>query len=201
MNAKAKYSLLGLVFAVVVAVALLATNLADPIENPRVLLATSLGDIEIELFAKEAPITVDNFLKYAKKGHYDGTIFHRMIPGFVVQGGGLDKNMTERDTDAPIRNESRNNLKNEKMTLSMARTPDPDSATSQFYINLAYNQMLDRKKSQDGVGYCVFGKVVKGADVVNKMAKVRTTNRGPHSDVPIEPIILVKATILEPEKK
>jgi peptidyl-prolyl cis-trans isomerase A (cyclophilin A)/peptidyl-prolyl cis-trans isomerase B (cyclophilin B) len=169
-------------------------------ENPRVLIETSMGDIEVELYEKEAPITVENFLKYVKKGHYDGTIFHRIIPGFVVQGGGLEKSMKERPTDAPIKNEAKNGLKNEKMTLSMARTSVPNSATSQFYINLTYNKSLDQKHAADGVGYCVFGKVVRGEDVVEKMATVRTGNRAGQQDVPIDPITLVKATLLNGEK-
>ncbi|MCU0708604.1 MAG: peptidylprolyl isomerase [Pirellula sp.] len=159
-----------------------------------------MGDIEIELYEKEAPITVENFLKYVKKGHYDGTIFHRIIPDFVVQGGGMTEDMKEKATDDPIKNESSNGLKNEKMTLSMARTRSPHSATSQFYINLKYNRSLDKAYAGDGVGYCVFGIVVKGEDVVGKMAVVPTTNRGPHSDVPREPIVLKKATILNGEK-
>lgn len=191
----------GLLSSVSVAMCLLALSVSLEAQNPRVLFETTAGDIEIELFEKEAPITVENFLKYAKKGHYDGTIFHRIIPGFVVQGGGLEKNMKERPTDRPIKNESKNGLKNEKMTLSMARTMIADSATSQFYINLKYNQSLDRKYAQDGVGYCVFGKVVKGEDVVEKMATVRTASVSGHEDVPIDPITLIKATILDVEKK
>ncbi|MFN7625816.1 MAG: peptidylprolyl isomerase [Pirellula sp.] len=169
-------------------------------QNPRVLLETSMGDLEVELYEKEAPKTVANFLSYVKKGHYDGTIFHRIIPNFVVQGGGLDPNMKERPTDDPIENESSNGLKNEKMTLSMARTRAPHSATSQFYINLKYNADLDKSKAIDRFGYCVFGKVIKGEDIVEKMAKSKTGLKGPHSDVPVEPIVLKKATILEPSK-
>ena len=190
----------GLLSSVSVAMCLLAMSYSLQAQNPRVLFETTAGDIEIELFQKEAPITVENFLKYAKKGHYDGTIFHRIIPGFVVQGGGLEKNMKERPTDPPIKNEAKNGLKNEKMTLSMARTMIPDSATSQFYINLKYNQSLDRKYAQDGVGYCVFGKVVKGEDVVEKMATVRTATVSGHQDVPIDPITLIKATIMDVDK-
>jgi cyclophilin family peptidyl-prolyl cis-trans isomerase len=190
----------GLLFVATVAVGCLGAGLVAHAENPRVLLETSMGDIEIELYEKEAPITVENFLKYVKKGHYDGTIFHRIIPDFVVQGGGMTEDMKEKATDDPIKNESSNGLKNEKMTLSMARTRSPHSATSQFYINLKYNRSLDKAYAGDGVGYCVFGIVVKGEDVVGKMAVVPTTNRGPHSDVPREPIVLKKATILNGEK-
>jgi len=169
-------------------------------QNPRVLLETSMGDLEVELYQKEAPKTVENFLNYVKKGHYDGTIFHRIIPDFVVQGGGLDPDMKERPTNEPIQNESSNGLKNEKMTLSMARTRAPHSATSQFYINLKYNSDLDKAKAMDRFGYCVFGKVIKGEDIVEKMAKSKRGTKGPHADVPVEPIVLKKATILEPSK-
>ena len=169
-------------------------------QNPRVLLETSMGDLEVELYQKEAPKTVANFLSYVKKGHYDGTIFHRIIPNFVVQGGGLDPSMKERPTDDPIENESSNGLKNDKMTLSMARTRAPHSATSQFYINLKYNSDLDKSKAIDRFGYCVFGKVIKGEDIVEKMAKSKTGLKAGNSDVPVDPIVLKKATILEPSK-
>jgi len=166
-------------------------------QNPRVIIETSKGDIEVELFEKEAPVTVANFLSYVKKGHYDGTIFHRVISDFVVQGGGLTEDMKEKPTADPIENEAGNGLKNERMTLSMARTSAPHSATSQFYINLKYNRPLDRKYSQDNYGYCVFGKVVKGEDVVDQIAKVKTGRVKGSSDVPIEPITLKRAMILE----
>jgi cyclophilin family peptidyl-prolyl cis-trans isomerase len=162
-----------------------------------VLLETSKGDIEVELFEKEAPVTVANFLSYVKKGHYDGTIFHRVIADFVVQGGGLTEDMKEKPTADPIENEGGNGLKNERMTLSMARTPAPHSATSQFYINLKYNRPLDRKYSQDNYGYCVFGKVVKGEEVVDQIAKVKTGRVKGSGDVPLEPITLKRAMILE----
>lgn len=166
-------------------------------QNPTVLIETSVGDIEVELFEKEAPKTVANFLSYVKKGHYDGTIFHRIIPGFVVQGGGMTPEMKEKPTDDPIENEAANGLKNDRMTLSMARTRAPHSATSQFYINLKYNRDLDKRYAADRYGYCVFGRVIKGEEIVDKMAKVKTGNKGPHSDVPVEPIVVKKATILE----
>jgi len=161
------------------------------------LLETTKGDIEVELFEKEAPVTVANFLSYVKKGHYDGTIFHRVIDSFVVQGGGMTPDMKEKPTDDPIQNEAGNGLKNERMTLSMARTPAPHSATSQFYINLKYNKPLDRKYSQDNYGYCVFGKVVKGEEIVDQIAKVKTGRVKGNSDVPLEPITLKRAMILE----
>ncbi len=166
-------------------------------QNPKVLVETSLGDVEIELFEKEAPKTVANFLSYVKKGHYDGTIFHRIIPGFVVQGGGMTPDMKEKPTDDPIENEAANGLKNDRMTLSMARTRAPHSATSQFYVNLKYNRDLDKKYAADRYGYCVFGRVIKGEEIIEKMAQAKTGNKGPHSDVPVEPIVLKKATIIE----
>lgn len=166
-------------------------------QNPRVLLETTKGDIEVELYEKEAPVTVANFLSYVKKGHYDGTIFHRVIDNFVVQGGGMTADMKEKPTSDPIENEAGNGLKNERMTLSMARTSAPHSATSQFYINLKYNRPLDRKYSQDNFGYCVFGKVIKGEEVVDQIAKVKTGRVKGNGDVPLEPITLKKAMILE----
>jgi cyclophilin family peptidyl-prolyl cis-trans isomerase len=166
-------------------------------QNPRVLLETTKGDIEVELFEKEAPVTVANFLSYVKKGHYDGTIFHRVIDTFVVQGGGMTADMKEKPTSDPIENEAGNGLKNERMTLSMARTSAPHSATSQFYINLKYNRPLDRKYSQDNFGYCVFGKVIKGEEVVDQIAKVKTGRVKGNGDVPLEPITLKRAMILE----
>jgi len=178
----------------------LATQVAFA-ENPRVLIETSMGDVEVELFEKEAPKTVANFLSYVKKGHYDGTIFHRIIPGFVVQGGGMTPDMKEKPTDDPIENEAANGLKNDRMTLSMARTRAPHSATSQFYINLKYNRDLDKRYAADRYGYCVFGQVVKGEEIVDKMAKSKTGNKGPHSDVPVEPIVVKKATIIADTKE
>ncbi len=178
----------------------LATQVAFA-QNPRVLIETSMGDVEVELFEKEAPKTVANFLSYVKKGHYDGTIFHRIIPGFVVQGGGMTPEMKEKPTDDPIENEAANGLKNDRMTLSMARTRAPHSATSQFYINLKYNRDLDKRYAADRYGYCVFGQVVKGEEIVDKMAKAKTGNKGPHSDVPVEPIVVKKATIIADTKE
>jgi cyclophilin family peptidyl-prolyl cis-trans isomerase len=200
MKTKVSPVVRGLLSSIVIAVCFLSNSLVAKAENPRVVLETSMGEIEIELFEKDAPITVENFVKYVKKGHYDGTIFHRIIPDFVVQGGGLEENMKERETEAPIVNEASNGLKNDKMTLSMARTRDPDSATSQFYINLKYNRGLDQQYCADGYGYCVFGKVVKGEDIVEKMAKVKTITLGRNEDVPAQPIKLIKARILNGEK-
>jgi peptidyl-prolyl cis-trans isomerase A (cyclophilin A) len=153
---------------------------------------TSLGAFTIELFDKDAPITVQNFLEYVDAGHFDGTVFHRVIPGFVVQGGGMGEDMRQKPTRAPIRNEAANGVKNRRGTLSMARTNDPHSATSQFFINLVDNSSLD--PGRNGAGYAVFGCVTAGMDVIDAMAKVKTGNRGMHGDVPVEPIKVISAT-------
>lgn len=160
-------------------------------ENPHVLLSTSHGDIEIELNQDKAPKSVENFLKYVDKGHYNGTIFHRVIPGFMVQGGGFDANMQQKPTDAPIMNEANNGLHNTRGTLAMARTSSPHSATSQFFINHADNAFLNYGARD--MGYAVFGKVVKGMEVVDKIAAVPTTTRGMHQNVPSEPVELISA--------
>jgi len=164
--------------------------------NSRVRLDTSLGSILIELFEGECPITTANFLGYVRSGHYDGTIFHRIIPGFVVQGGGMLPGMKERETGEPIVNEASKAPSNARGTLAMARTSDPDSATCQFYINLGNNRALDYKGGGPaGAGYCAFGKVIEGMDVVDVMAAKPTGRRPPHSDVPKEDIVLLKATV------
>ncbi len=159
-------------------------------ENPVVLMDTSMGKIKIELYPDKAPITVKNFLGYVDDKFYDGTIFHRVIPGFMIQGGGMMSGMKEKDTKAPIKNESFNNLSNTRGTIAMARTPRPDSATAQFFINHKDNKPLDKAQSQDGFGYCVFGKVVEGMDVVDKIAGVKTGRRSGHDDVPVQDVIL-----------
>ncbi len=169
--------------------------------NPQVLLKTSMGDIIIELYRDKAPVTVKNFLRYVEEGKYDGTIFHRVIDGFMIQGGGMTPDMHERQTYAPIKNEAGNGLKNEKGTIAMARTQVVDSATSQFFINLKDNDFLDhRDDSPRGFGYAVFGKVIKGMDVVENIGHVKTGAKGFHRDVPIEPVIIEKATILTDKK-
>ena len=161
------------------------------------VLETDLGDIEIRFFADRAPETVANFVQYARDGHYDGLIFHRVIPGFVIQGGGLDVDMDERDTRDPVKNEADNGIKNKKGTLSMARTPAPHSATSQFFINLADNANLDfRSQTPAGWGYAVFAEVVSGADVVRQIAQAPTTTVVPHRDVPQKPVAIRAARIL-----
>ena len=157
-------------------------------------LSTSMGEITLELDAENAPITVENLLSYVDSGHYDNTIFHRVIPGFVIQGGGLVSGMQEKQTGKPIQNEADNGLKNLTGSICMARTNDPHSATSQFFINLKDNHFLDHtEKTESGWGYAVFGRVVSGMDVVEKIATVDTGNAGYHSDVPLVDVVLEKA--------
>jgi len=163
---------------------------------PRVALETSEGRIVIELAPKEAPKTVDNFLAYVKSGHYDGTVFHRVIPTFMVQGGGFGPDMSERATRAPIPLESKNGLKNERGAVAMARRSDPNSATAQFFINVVDNPRLDYP-SFDGNGYAVFGRVVEGMDVVDKIKEVPTGSRGPHQNVPLTPVTIKSARVLQ----
>jgi len=161
-----------------------------------VKMTTTLGVIEIEVLEKEAPETARNFLEYVKSGFYDGLIFHRVIPGFVIQGGGFAPGMRHKDTRAPIRNEADNGLKNERGTLSMARTSDPNSATSQFFINLKDNAFLDHTgKTASGWGYAVYARVVNGMDVVDAIARVATGNVGGHGDVPKTDVVITKAEI------
>ena len=165
--------------------------------NPRVLIETSKGDITIEVFPEQAPQSAGNFLNYVKTGFYDGTIFHRVIPGFMIQTGGMTADMTEKPKNAPIQNEADNGLKNLRGTLAMARTGDPHSASSQFFINVADNAFLNhRGKSFEGWGYTVFGQVVDGMEVVDAIVVVPRGNRGPHADVPVEPIVVQRAALL-----
>jgi len=159
----------------------------------KVKLATSMGDIVIELDAAKAPKTVDNFVQYVKAGQYNGTIFHRVIGSFMIQGGGFTPDMAEKSTRGPIALEAQTGLKNDRGTVSMARTNDPDSATAQFFINVVDNAMLNA--NGPGNGYAVFGKVVQGMDVVDKIRAVKTTRKPPYSDVPAEPVIIKKATL------
>ncbi len=166
--------------------------------DPTVKLETSMGDIVVRLDARKAPMTVTNFLEYVKAGFYDGTTFHRVIKGFMIQGGGMGPDMKEKPARAPIKNEAANGLKNSKYTIAMARTSEPHSATSQFFINVANNAFLDYKsQTPQGWGYAVFGKVIKGQDVVDKIAGVQTGRRGYHDDVPLDPIFIKRATIME----
>lgn len=162
-------------------------------ENPVVIIKTGKGDIKVKLFKDKAPITVENFLKYVDSGHYEGTIFHRVIPNFMVQGGGFTPDMQQKPTMAPIKNEAQNGLANKRGTLAMARTQVIDSATSQFFINVVDNAFLDfRSPDMQGFGYCVFGEVVEGLDVVDAIRSVRTGRSGPHGDVPVEPIEIIQ---------
>ncbi len=172
------------------------TTAKEPsVSNPQVVFHTSKGDIVIELESAKAPKTVENFLAYTRSGHFDGTVFHRVMPGFVIQGGGFTADMKQKPTKAGIENEAKNGLKNVRGSLSMARTPDPNSATSQFFVNLVDNKGLDPSPDRDPWGYAVFGRVVEGMDVVDAIAKVPTGNRGPHQNVPVDPIVITKAEI------
>lgn len=163
-----------------------------------VKLETTMGDIILELDEEKAPNTVANFLNYVNNGHYDGTIFHRVIDGFMVQGGGMTADMKEKATGAPIENEADNGLTNDAYSVAMARTSDPHSATAQFFINVKKNDFLNHTaKNAQGWGYCVFGKVVKGHGVVNKMKGVATGRNGFHDDVPKEPIVINSATVVD----
>ena len=182
------------------AAALTAALLAAPADGqaaePTVKLETSMGDIVVQLNSRKAPLSTANFLQYVKSGFYDGTIFHRVIKGFMIQGGGLTQDMKEKSGHAPIKNEASNGLRNQRYTIAMARTSDPDSATSQFFINTVNNRFLDADKAQDGVGYAVFGEVIKGTDVVRKIEAVPTTAHGNYQDVPATPVVIKSATVL-----
>lgn len=156
-----------------------------------ILMATNLGDITLELFDEQAPISVENFLVYVDEGFYDNTVFHRVIPKFMIQGGGFNREMREKPNHAPIHNEAENGLQNSRYTVAMARTSDIHSATSQFFINLSDNTFLDHGRRD--YGYAVFGKVTHGTEVVDKIAGVKTGRHGPHTDVPLEPVILLSA--------
>lgn len=171
--------------------------MAEETKNPEVLLETTSGDILLELYPDKAPKTVENFLNYVDEGFYKNTIFHRVIPGFMIQGGGMDARMNEKPTHEPVANESDNGLKNGRGSIAMARTPDPHSATSQFYINLVDNDFLNKEESSDGWGYCVFGKVIDGMDVVDKIAKVKTGAHGIHENVPKDIIMITDASRFE----
>lgn len=171
---------------------------SDQGDNIMVEMTTSKGVITLELDAEHAPVTVANFLEYVNSGHYDGTIFHRVIPGFVIQGGGMESGMREKTTQEPIENEADNGLKNLTGTICMARTNDPHSATSQFFINLKDNSFLDHtEKTPSGWGYAVFGRVTSGMEVVEAIAAVQTGNAGHHQDVPLEDVVLEKAAASE----
>ena len=170
--------------------------LASAQEAPKVKLATSMGDIVVQLNPEKAPKTVANFLQYVREKHYNGTIFHRVIDGFMIQGGGFTPDMAQKPMRAPIPLEAGNGLKNDKYTLAMARTGVPDSATAQFFINVKDNAMLNAPQP-DGHGYAVFGKVVEGTDVVDKIRAVATSNKGPYQNVPNTPVTINSATVVE----
>ena len=183
------------IFSFVCSVGVAASDQGD---NIMVEMTTSKGVITLELDAERAPVTVANFLEYVNSGHYDGTIFHRVIPGFVIQGGGMESGMREKTTQAPIENEADNGLKNLTGTICMARTNDPHSATSQFFINLKDNSFLDHtEKTPSGWGYAVFGRVTSGMEIVEAIAAVQTGNSGHHQDVPLEDVVLEKAAASE----
>lgn len=165
-------------------------------DNPVVIMSTSLGDIRIQLDSEKAPVTTRNFLEYVNEGFYDGLIFHRVIPGFMIQGGGFDPEMEQKTTRAPIKNEAANGLPNKTGSIAMARTNVVDSATAQFFINVKDNDFLNhRSQSADGFGYAVFGQVIDGMDVVRAIEKVRTANRGFHQDVPAETVTIVSVRL------
>jgi peptidyl-prolyl cis-trans isomerase A (cyclophilin A) len=170
---------------------------AKPAAAPRVTLTTSKGAIIVELYPDKAPQTVKNFLTYVREKFYDGTIFHRVMPGFMVQGGGFTADMNEKSTHGPVKNEAGNNLPNVRGTLAMARTSDPDSATAQFFVNLKDNNFLDRAQSQDGFGYTVFGKVVSGMDVVDAIAGVPTTTKQGNQNVPVQAVTITHAVAVK----
>jgi len=179
------------------ALLLAGSSAAQHAAAPRVKLVTTMGDIVLELAPAQAPRTVENFLAYVRKGHYDGTVFHRVIPGFIIHGGGMDPALNPRPTDAPIENEARNGLRNDRYTVAMARTSQPHSATAQFFINVADNHFLNHTApTAQGWGYTVFGRVVEGRDVVDRIAAVPTGNRGMHQNVPLTPVVIQQAVLL-----
>ena len=162
-----------------------------------VKLHTNMGTITLELDDKKAPATVANFLQYVKDGHYTNTVFHRVIDGFMIQGGGFEPGMKQKPTRAPVKNEADNKLKNDTYTIAMARTPDPHSATAQFFINVSNNDFLNHTApTPQGWGYCVFGHVTEGTEVIDKIRKVKTGNRGMHQDVPVDDVVIEKAEVV-----
>ena len=188
----------GIILALVFALCGPPAALGGLSDNPQVIMETSKGTIVLEVFPDEAPETVKNFLKYVRWGHYDGTIFHRVIPDFMIQGGGFSPDMKRKNTEMPIQNEADNGLKNKRGTVAMARTPDPHSATDQFFINTKSNSFLNHKNTTTrGWGYTVFGKVVEGMDVVDTISGVKTAKKGMMGDVPVERVKIIKMKIKE----
>ncbi len=173
-------------------------NMTNAAQHPIVLFKTTMGDFKVELYPEKAPVTVKNFLEYVKSGQYNNTIFHRVINGFMIQGGGFTKEMKQKPTNAPIQNEAENGLKNDVGTIAMARTSDVNSATTQFFINVNNNDFLNfRSKKPSEYGYAVFGKVIEGMDVVDAIKKVQTGNNGPYSDVPKVPVEILEANVVQ----
>ncbi len=198
MHASRRF-LLKFISGILLASSTLAVQAADkPAANahPRVALKTNMGEIVLELNAEKAPKSVENFLQYVKSGHYAGTIFHRVIENFMIQGGGFDKDMQQKPTREPVENEAKNGLKNDAYTVAMARTPAPHSASAQFFINTKDNDFLNYP-GQDGWGYAVFGKVIKGKEVVDKIKAVPTGNKNGHRDVPTTPVVIESASIVK----
>ncbi len=184
--------------ALLMSVLQLTTGFCEMTDTVTVAMETSKGTITLELDAKNAPMTVENFVTYANDGFFKGTVFHRVIPGFMIQGGGFSPEMSEKETRDNIRNEASNGLKNARGSIAMARTPDPHSASSQFFINLKDNDFLNfSSETSQGWGYCVFGKVTEGMDVVDAIAKVSTGDKGPHQDVPAEPVIIENVSVVK----
>ena len=175
---------------------------AEKSNNPHVYIKTNVGGFTIELYPDKAPETVANFLNYVEKGYYSGTIFHRVIKGFMIQGGGFVTDMTQKDTAPPIKNEAANGLKNKKYTLAMARTAVVNSATSQFFVNTVNNTGLDHKdKTTAGYGYCVFAKVIEGTEIIDKIEMVATTTKGSYADVPVKPVIIKAMTVMTEDEE
>lgn len=195
-NKRQTLSIMARAGGVVLASTLFLASHAQAADNPKVKIATSMGDIVVELNAEKAPKTVANFVQYVNDKFYDGTVFHRVINGFMIQGGGFTPEMQQKPTRAPIPLEASNGLKHDTYTIAMARTGNPDSATSQFFINVKNNDMLNAP-SPDGHGYAVFGKVISGTDVVDKIKAVETGNAGPHQNVPKAPVVIKSATIVK----
>ena len=197
MDIKKTYIMYAAAFVIILSVfSIVMTALTTKGDSMSVTLKTNYGDIVIELNPEKAPISTENFLEYVKSGFYNDTIFHRVIPGFMIQGGGFSEDMKQKQTRANIKNEADNGLSNDRGTVAMARTPVPDSASSQFFINLKDNHFLNFKnKTPSGWGYCVFGKVVSGMDVVDKIATVQTTTRSGHQDVPTQNVVIETAIV------
>ena len=185
---------------IIVAILSLVLSATAAAANPQVEVRTNMGGFTIELYPENAPGTVQNFLQYVKDGHYNGTIFHRVIPGFMIQGGGFTQQFDEKPTRGAIKNEAGNGLRNGVGMVSMARTADPHSATAQFFINVVENPSLDfRAPTREGYGYTPFGKVIKGMDVVDRIAKVRTgPGKPPHTDVPVKPVVIERMRAVDP---